>query len=238
MAIDAAENILSRTRFGLGRRVLLGFAMSVAAGPTLAGRALAETGLGGATLTIRRLNEALLVAMRAGGATDFRSRFDSLGPVIDQTFDLQTVLAVSVGLHWPLLSADQKRRLLQVFRRYTVASYVAAFSTYAGQSFTVSPITRSLGPGREIVQSRIMVVNGPATRLDYVMTDAASGWKVVDVLVDGLISRVAVQRSDFRLLLTNGGGAALLANLERKTSDLSGGTLIGGEIDARWRSSG
>jgi len=238
MAIAAADNILSRTRFDFGRRTLLGFAMSVAAGRALAGRALAETAPGDAILTIRRLNEALLVAMRAGGTTDFRSRFDGLGPAIDQTFDLQTVLAVSVGRHWAVLSPDQKRRLLPVFRRYTVASYVAAFSTYAGQSFTVSPITRSLGSGREIVQSRILVVNGPATELDYVMTDTASGWRVVDVLVDGSISRVAVQRSDFRVLLTSGGGAALLTNLERKTSDLSGGTLVSGEIDARLRGSG
>jgi len=36
---------------------------------------------------------------------------------------------------------------------------------------------------------------------------------------------VAVQRSDFRRILSNGGGDALLAGLQRKTADLSGGTL-------------
>jgi phospholipid transport system substrate-binding protein len=48
---------------------------------------------------------------------------------------------------------------------------------------------------------------------------------VVDVLAAGSISRVAVQRSDFRHLLSNGGGDALVASLQRKTSDLSGGAL-------------
>jgi phospholipid transport system substrate-binding protein len=225
MVIDGADNILSHARSRFGRRSLLGFAMSAAVSLKLAGRASAETGPEDAIATIRYLNEALLVAMRAGEATDFRSRFDALGPAIDQAFDLQAVLAVSVGPRWAVLSPNQKHRLLVAFRRYTVASYVAAFSTYAGQSFTVSPVTRSLGPGREIVQSRILVVNGPATELGYVMTGTALGWKVVDVLVDGSISRVAVQRSDFRVLLTSGGGDALLASLQRKTSDLSGGTL-------------
>ena len=50
-------------------------------------------------------------------------------------------------------------------------------------------------------------------------------WKAVDVLADGSISRVAVQRSDFRSLLASGGAPALLGSLQRKVSDLSGGAL-------------
>ena len=47
----------------------------------------------------------------------------------------------------------------------------------------------------------------------------------VDVLADGSISRVAVQRSDFRRLLSSGGATALIESLNRKISDLSGGAL-------------
>jgi phospholipid transport system substrate-binding protein len=50
-------------------------------------------------------------------------------------------------------------------------------------------------------------------------------WKVVDVLADGSISRVAVQRSDFRRLVDRGGAPALIQSLNSKTSDLSGGAL-------------
>jgi phospholipid transport system substrate-binding protein len=48
---------------------------------------------------------------------------------------------------------------------------------------------------------------------------------VIDVLLDGTISRVAVQRSDFRGLLADGDASALVASLEQKIADLSGGTL-------------
>jgi phospholipid transport system substrate-binding protein len=44
----------------------------------------------------------------------------------------------------------------------------------------------------------------------------------VDVLADGAISRVAVQRSDFRQLIKQGGAAALAKSLESKSVDLSG----------------
>ena len=38
--------------------------------------------------------------MRTGHTTPFPQRFDALAPVVDQVFDLETVLKVSVGLRW------------------------------------------------------------------------------------------------------------------------------------------
>lgn len=215
---------------GVRRRWLLammGLSAVVLSRHALADAPLADAGGGpeDAVATIGRFNKALLTVMKAGGRTDFGHRFQSLAPAIEQAFDLPAVLAVSVGPSWTNLPPDQQGRLLDAFRRYTVASYVANFDSYSGQSFTVSPDTRPVGAGRVVVQSRFTSASGDQHELDYVMKQTPSGWKVVDVLADGSISRVAVQRSDFRHLLSSGGGNALLASLQRKTSDLSGGAV-------------
>ncbi len=211
---------------GLGRRSLLGLAMLAAAAPLLVSGAHADTApAADAAATIRRLNDALLAAMKAGKQTSFQARYQMLAPAVEQAFDLPAVLAVSVGPRWSSLPAAQQDSLLTAFRRYTVASYVANFNSYDGQTFSVSPDVRSLGDGEVVVQSHIASNGGDATDLGYVMKQTADGWKVVDVLADGTISRVAVQRSDFRSVLSSGGGQALLARLQAKTSDLSGGTL-------------
>jgi len=209
---------------GLRRRSLLGL-IAVVMLP-LGGQAIAADAPADATATVTRLNEALLAAMKAGGQVDFAHRFQALAPAVDQAFDLPAVLAVSVGPGWAGLSVEQQNRLLSAFRRYTVASYVANFDSFAGQKFSVSPNPRSLDDGKMVVQSRIIPVSGDAIELDYVMKQTPVGWKVVDVLAAGSISRVAVQRSDFRHLLSNGGGDALLASLERKATDLSGGAAL------------
>jgi phospholipid transport system substrate-binding protein len=60
--------------------------------------------------------------------------------------------------------------------------------------------------------------------MDFVLRQTANGWRVVDVLADGSISQIAVLRSDFRGLLADGTGAALLASLEKKVADLSVGS--------------
>jgi len=224
MNMNANTAVTSIDAADFGRRSLLGMLVIAAAMPWTR-PARADAAPADAIATIHQFNDALLTAMKSGGRTDFNHRFKSLEPAVDQAFDLSAVLAVSVGPSWATLSPDQQARLTDAFRRYTVASYVANFDSYAGQSFTVSPDTRDVGVGRVVVQTRIVPTSGDATELDYVMKQTQAGWKVVDVLAAGSISRVAVQRSDFRHLLTSGGGDALLASLQRKTSDLSGGAL-------------
>ena len=207
----------------LRRRSLL--ALGVVAVVPLSRRSIANPAPIGATAMIARFNDALLALMQTGALIAFNRRFDLLAPSVDQTFDLPAVLAVSVGAPWTRLPSDQQNRLLAEFRRYTVASYVANFDNYAGQRFAVLPETRGLDAGQVVVQTRLIPANGDATRLDYVMEPTPSGWKVVDVLAAGSISRVAVQRSDFRRVLSRGGGDALLGSLRRKTSDLQATTL-------------
>ena len=207
----------------IGRRGLLGLAIpalllttswrTASADPNPAADAIAP---------IENLDAALLAAMKSGRSTSFAQRYAMLAPVIDQTFDLNAVLAASIGLSWSTLPRDQQAQLLAAFRRYTVASYTANFNNYTGQTFQVAPAIRSLGNGEVVVQTEIDAADGSSNKLDYVMRNTASGWKAVDVLADGSISRVAVQRSDFRRLLNNGGAPALLAGLQSKVASLSG----------------
>jgi len=219
------ETFPVRERGLMGRRSLMGAAILAAAAPLFAKAAFADAAPAGADATVQRFNDALLAALKAGKPAGFQGRYAILAPAVEQAFDLPSVLALSVGPRWASLSPDQQTRLLDAFRRYTVASYVANFDNYTGQTFSVSPDARSLGAGKVVVQSRIASASGSPTDLGYVMQQTAAGWKIVDVLADGSISRVAVQRSDFRSLLEHGGGDALEASLQRKTSSLSGGAL-------------
>ena len=208
----------------IGRRGLLGLATTAFVVASFRNPADAQTvNAAASTAPIQRLDAALLAAMRAGPGMSFAQRSATLAPVIEQTFDLDAILAASVGLRWPALPDDQKAQVSAAFRRYTVASYAANFNRYTGQTFQLSPSVRSVGNGEVIVQTKFVSADGSATPLDYVMRDSQSGWKAVDVLADGAISRVAVQRSDFRGLLTSGGIPALMAGLRSKVANLSGG---------------
>ncbi len=201
-------------------------------GLVLAGLAAAPAVLAGdvadAIEPITELNQGLLTIMKAGSATPFPRRYDMLAPTVERVFDLPNILRACIGPRWASLGAQEQSDLGEVFRRFTVASYVANFTQYAGERFEVSPDSRP-GVGGEIVETRIVPTSGNSVRIDYLMRLEAEAWKVVDVLLNGSISRVGVQRSDFRSLLGGTTDASgLIASLQQKVADLSGGTLSAG----------
>ncbi len=204
----------------ISRRTILGLALAGLAVPR---RARAQDA-SGPTAPIQALNDGLVAVMRAGKPTPFRDRFHTLAPTIDRAFDLSGILRVSVGLHWGDLDAAQQATLLNVFRGFTIASYVANFDSFNGERFEIAPTLRAIGTD-QVVSTKFVPTSGDADRIDYVMRQEGAAWKVVDVLLDGTISRVAVQRSDFRGVLAHGGAPALIASLQRKVVDLAGSSL-------------
>ena len=176
-----------------------------------------------AAAPIQALDQALMANMRAGQATPFGQRYNTLAPVVEATFDLPTILRLSVGLAWSSIPPDQQAALLGVFRKFTVVQYVANFDHNDGTQFQLLPDNRTLGAD-QVVATRVVPPSGDATRIDYVMRRMASGWRAVDVLLNGSISQVAVNRSDWRSSLTSGAGP-LIANLQRKVASLSGGAI-------------
>jgi phospholipid transport system substrate-binding protein len=218
--------MMAHAATAMRRRDLLGLSLTAVLAGTAWLPAQAETvDAAGATAPVQHLNTALLAAMKKGRNTPFAQRYAALAPVIEQTFDLNAVIAASVGLGWPTLPDDQKARLRAAFIRYSVASYAANFDSYTGQHFELAPNLRNIGNGAVIVPSKLVEADGSATELDYVMRPSSSGWKAVDVLANGVISRVATQRSEFSSLLRTGGAPALTAALEKKVATLSDGAL-------------
>ena len=120
--------------------------------------------------------------------------------------------------------ADPRAALANAFRRYTISSYAANFDSYSGQKFQVQPDPRRLSSGGVVLRTQIVRASGSPVEIDYVMRQTSAGWKAVDVLADGAISRVAVQRSDFTTLLQRGGVLALEHGLEHKVATLSNGS--------------
>jgi phospholipid transport system substrate-binding protein len=203
------------------RRVLLRLMLVIIAVAVGCGRAATASEI---TAPVEQLHAGLMSIMKTGKTASFRQRYETIAPVIGRTFDLEAILHQVVGPRWASLPADQQAALADAFRRYTIASYVANFDTYSGQRFDTAPIVRTVGNDR-VVETRIATPGGREHALDYVMRQEGGGWKVVDVLAEGSISRVASQRSEMRSLLADGGGVGLLVNLRQKTAELSGGLL-------------
>ena len=171
---------------------------------------------------VEALDQAILGVMRAGRTTSFAQRMQMLTPAVQSAFDLPRILRNAVGPRFAAFPPDVQAELLDVFTQFTVASYVANFDDYNGERFDILPETRHAGDD-EVVQTRLVQAAGELVKLDYVVHPDGGGWKIVDVLFNGAISRVAVQRSDFRALLGSGEAGPLIASLRGKVARLAAG---------------
>ena len=162
--------------------------------------------------------------MKAGKSAPFTQRYNLVAPAVDRAFDLPGVLAASVGPRYASLPPAEQAALLDEFRKFTVASYVANFDEFSGERIEMVPGQRAVGNDL-VVGTRIVPARGEPTTIDYVMRRGAQGWQAIDVLLNGSISQNAVKRSDFRSLVSGSSAQALIDSLRRKVVELSGGAL-------------
>jgi phospholipid transport system substrate-binding protein len=171
---------------------------------------------------VEALDQGILAIMHASKSRSFDERVGMFTPVATASFDLPLILSRSVGPAFAQYTPQTREELLKVFTEFTVASYVANFNDYSGERFEIEPALRQAGAD-EIVRTRLIEASGKHIKLDYVVHNEAGAWKIVDVLLDGSISRVAVQRSDFRSLVSGGDAGPLIASLRQKVARLAAG---------------
>lgn len=168
---------------------------------------------------VQGLYDALAKATKASG--NIEQRQDLVAPAVDGAYNLEEILHRSIGLHYNNLTPDERSSLLKSFRKFTVARYVSTFKPGSEVLFAVVPTPKTDSTGRTIIHSTIGSKEDSSnpTSIDYVMTQTPEGWRIIDVLLDGHISQVAAQRSDFRAVFAQGGSAGLTRMLDQKADD-------------------
>jgi phospholipid transport system substrate-binding protein len=156
----------------------------------------------------------LLSTMRDGRPLGQSGRYARLVSVVNRTFDLAFMARLAVGPFWATLAPAQQQRLTEAFGNYVSATYADRFDTYSGEQLEVTG-ERPYGSG-VMVQTKIVKSNGETTTLNYLMRQNQGAWQISDVYLDGTISPVAVQRSEFSSVLRREGVDGLVMALNRK----------------------
>jgi phospholipid transport system substrate-binding protein len=175
----------------------------------------------GAQDNVRNFYGTLLTTMKDGRTLGQSGRYARLGPVVDRVFDVPTMTRLAVGSSWATLPPAQQQQLTAAFRHYIAATYADRFDSYSGEQLQV--IGERPYNADVIVETRIVKSNGETTTLNYLMRQNQGSWQISDVYLDGTISQVAVQRSEFNAILRREGADGLVMALNRKVDLLGRG---------------
>jgi len=170
---------------------------------------------------VRGFYDTLLNTMKNGRALGQSGRYARLAPVVDKVFDVPSMTRLAIGSSWATLPAAQQQQLTEAFRHYIAATYADRFDSYSGEQLQVTgerPYNADV-----IVQTIIVKSDGEATTLNYLMRQNQGAWQISDVYLDGTISQLAVQHSEFNSILRREGVEGLVMALNRKVDLLSRG---------------
>jgi phospholipid transport system substrate-binding protein len=170
--------------------------------------------------SVNALHDILISTMKDGRNLGERGRYAKLEPVIRQLFDLPLMSRLAVGASWAALSPAQQQLAIAAFGAYISATYADRFDAYSGQRLEV--VGQQSSSSGVIVKTRIVKSNGEPVSVDYAMRQSAGVWLISDVYLDGTISQLATQRSEFGAILRREGFDGLIAALQRKAKLLAG----------------
>jgi phospholipid transport system substrate-binding protein len=199
-----------------GRRAMLAAALLAALVPFGALRAQQAIDNSSPERLVETAAKALLADLDANRAT-YRKDLDALYKSIDSKFmpyvDTAYTAGQVVGAPWRSATPEQRERFIRAFKQVMLSTYGAALLDFTARDFTIKPFRGDPAAKSAEVDVQIRRSNGAPVAVRFVLRNAGAGWKVWDVIIEG-IRYVGVFRSDFEAELNQNGIEGVLARLE------------------------
>jgi phospholipid transport system substrate-binding protein len=136
------------------------------------------------------------------GTGTLEQRRQVLGGILDDAVDVNGVARFCLGRFWRTATPAQQQQYLGLFRNALVVNIASKIGEYQGVRFTVGA-TQDRDAG-ELVFTIIERPNNPPVNVQWVVANASTDPKVVDVIAEGTSLRIT-QRDDYASFLTQHG---------------------------------
>ena len=161
-----------------------------------------------------------IAAMRNGDtAAANQKRFREL---FHQYFDVEACARFALGTYWGAATAQQRHEFVELYEDYVVAGYSTALRALGGASFEV--LGSKSDRERVIVSSRVQINGGTPVRVDWRFNPTNHGYKVTDVIVNG-ISTAGTQHADLVSVIQRNNGHVQPLLIAMREKNVSTGIL-------------
>jgi phospholipid transport system substrate-binding protein len=140
-------------------------------------------------------------------------------PLVDQIllphFDTRYAAQLILAQNWRTASEDQRKRFVAALYDALLKTYASAIADFSADRLKILPLKLEAGATQTIVRTEVRRDSGTVVPVDYRMRKTDDGWKVYDVIIEG-ISYVRNYREDFGAEVAQKGLDEVIARLERE----------------------
>lgn len=132
----------------------------------------------------------------------------------DKLFDYVELSKRTLGLNWNKFSMDQRKEFVDLFKTLLRNTYIDKITAYTNQKVS---FTREISLSENTMEVQSVVISSSAqTPINYRVIKKDDGWKVYDVVIEG-VSLVSNYRTQFRETLANNPPQTLIDTLRKRT---------------------
>ena len=180
--------------------------------------ATADEALSPAQQVIQKTSDQLQVSLQKPEyKADFRKATTLVDQIINPNVDFDRVSILVLGKHWRSATPEQRDRFKQEFRMLLVRTYTTAFTEYSDWKIRYLPMEQESSGKKVMVKTEILQSGGQPVAVNYRMVDEGAGWKVYDILIEG-ISLLQNYRTSFNAEIEEGSLDQLIAHLAERNA--------------------
>lgn len=137
--------------------------------------------------------------------------------MLTRYMDVDSISRTVLGRYWQGASETEREDFKRLYREYVVRIYAQRFSKFSGEEFVVRS-ARDDGDNNFLVVTAIEPKDGPAYLVNWRVRRQSEGYKVIDVMAEG-VSLLITHNQEFASVIRNNGGrvSALNDALRRRT---------------------
>ena len=168
---------------------------------------------------VLKFHAELVEVMKNAKELGYKGRYKKLEPVVLDTFDFPYIAKIVVGSYWQNLTEQEKKDFIEAFEKLSIATYAGRFNDYSGEHFEVISEEKYSGD-QFILKTALVESNGDKVELDYILRSTPAGYKVINVIADG-VSDLSVKRAEYTSVLKKESFDGLIKIMHDKLDEFS-----------------
>ena len=139
-------------------------------------------------------------------------------PLIRATHDLPYIAELTARRQWPDFSETERADFIASFEHLSVTTYASRFGSVKSDTFDFIE-EKEPSEGQAEVLTIVRRADGDDVTLDYMLHRVNEGWKIVNIVADG-VSDLALKRAEYRRILSRGTVKDLVEYIDGQAADL------------------
>ena len=137
--------------------------------------------------------------------------------VLEPHFDRDYTARLVLGAHWRVANESQQARFASALYRTLLRSYAAEVVDWTPERLRILPLRTDPAALQAVVRTEIRQPGRALAHVDYRLHSTDSGWRIYDVVVDG-VSYAHSYHDDVDAEVRRDGLDAAIAGLEQRAS--------------------